>query len=166
VRGSAQAGQDGAVTDRTSPVSEIMHTEFLVLGPDDPVEEAMRALVEHDVEAAPVAKPDGTLVGVLSNTDLIVQESQLHFPTVLSFLGALIEVGHKHFQEDLDKALGSKVSEVMTADPISCEETDTVEAAATVMHDKDIGHLPVVRAGRVVGMVSRNDLLRAILASP
>ena len=154
------------MTDRTSPISEIMQTEFLVLGPDDPVEQAMRALVDHDVEAAPVAGPDGTLVGLLSNTDLIVQESQLHFPTLLSFLGASIEVGHKHFQEDLTKALGSKVSEVMTSDPVSCEETDSVETVATIMHSKDIGHVPVVRDGRVVGMVSRNDLLRAILSSP
>jgi CBS domain-containing protein len=143
-----------------------MQTEFLVLGPDDPVEEAMRALVDHDVEAAPVALADGTLIGVLSNTDLIVQESQLHFPTLLSFLGASIEIGHKRFADDLAKALGSKVSEVMTADPISCDETDSIEDVATLMHDKDVGHLPVVRAGRVVGMVSRNDVIRAILSGP
>jgi CBS domain-containing protein len=153
------------VTDRTSPVSEIMDTDFLALAPDDPVEAAMRSLVERDVDAAPVVAASGALVGELSNTALIVQESQLHFPTRLSFLGASIEIGHKRFAEDLTKALGSKVSEVMSTSPTSCADTDTVEAVATVMHDKDIGHMPVVRDGRVVGMVTRNDLLRAILSS-
>lgn len=142
-----------------------MHTDVLAVGPDDPVEDAMRALVNGNLDAAPVTDADGMVVGMLSNTDLIVQETQLHYPTLLSFLGASIEIGHKRFDEELSKALGSKVGEVMTAKPVTCVESDTVEAVATLMHDSDISRVPVVRDGRLVGIVSRNDILRAILSS-
>lgn len=154
------------MTNRTSPVSEIMHTDFVVLHPGDTVESAMRTLVDRNVDAAPVTDAGGVLLGMLSNTDLIVQEAQLHFPTLISILGASIEIGHKRFDEDLTAALASEVSQIMAPDPVSCEETDTVETVATRMHDNDIGLLPVVRDGRVVGTVSRNDILRAILSSP
>ena len=136
----------------------------ITVRPDDTVDVAMRALVDHEIDGAPVVDDAGALVGMLSNRDLIVQESRLHFPTVLSVLGASIEIGHKRFDDDLAAALGSQVSDVMTTDPVTCEEGDTVEDAATLMHDHDIGQVPVVRSGLLVGIVSRNDVLRAILA--
>ena len=153
------------MTNRTSSVTEIMHTDFVTLHPGDTVEAAMRTLVEHNIDAAPVTDENGALVGLLSNTDLIVQEAQLHFPTLISVLGASIEIGHKRFDQDLRAALASDVSQVMTA-AVSCEETDTVESAATLMHDHDLAVLPVVRDGQVVGTVARNDILRAILSNP
>jgi CBS domain-containing protein len=151
--------------DRDTPVREIMTTDVLTFRPDDKVEDAMRVMVDRNVDAAPVVDEAGRLVGMLSNSDLIVQESELHFPTVLSFLGATIEIGHKHFEEDLRKALGSKVSDVMAAKAVTITPDDTVERAATLMHEKDVSRLPVVSDGKLVGIVSRNDVLRAILAS-
>jgi len=151
--------------DRDTPAREIMTTDVLTFRPDDKVEDVMRAMVDRNVDAAPVVDGEGQLVGMLSNSDLIVQESELHFPTVLSFLAATIEIGHKHFEEDLRKALGSKVSDVMSAKPITISPDDTVERAATLMHEKDVSRLPVVSDGKLVGIVSRNDVLRAILAS-
>ncbi len=151
--------------DRDTPVREIMTTEVLSVRPDDNVEQVMRIMVDRNIDAAPVVDAQGTLLGMLSNSDLIVQESELHFPTVLSFLGATIEIGHKHFEEDLRKALGSKVSDVMSTKPVVITEDDTIERAATLLHEKDVSRLPVVRDGKLVGLVSRNDVLRAILAS-
>lgn len=150
--------------DRTSPVSEVMEADPLTFAPSDNVEGAMRLLVERGVSAAPVVDEDGSLLGVLSDADLIVQESQLHFPTVLSFLGASIELGHKRFEEDLRRALGGTVAELMTRDPITVNATETVETAATLMHDEDLATLPVLRDGRVVGVITRRDVLRAVLS--
>ena len=157
------ACQHGGVTNRNSAVSEIMTTAPVTVGPDDGVEVAMRAMVDHNVDAAPVVDAGGAVVGLLSNSDLIVRESRLHFPTLLSFLGASIEIGHKRFEEDLTNVLSSKVADIMTANPVTCTATDTIEDVATLMHDHDIGQVPVVSGGRLVGVVSRNDVLRAIL---
>ncbi len=151
--------------DRNSPVRDIMTTDVLTFGPDDGVEQAMRTLLERNIDAAPVVDGEGAVVGVLSNGDLIVQESEVHFPTVLTFLGGTFEFGHKHFEEELRRALGSKVSDVMSTEPLVCTDDDTIERAATLMHEHDVSRLPVVRDGRLVGIVSRNDVLRAIIIS-
>lgn len=153
----------GGVTNRTSAVSEIMTTPRVTVAPGDGVETAMRALVDHEVDAAPVVDADDHVVGLLSNSDLIVRESRLHFPTLLYFLGASLEIGYKRFEEELTSVLSKTVSDVMTPDPVTCSETDSVEDVATLMHDHDIGQIPVVRDGRLAGVVSRNDVLRAIL---
>jgi len=151
--------------DRNSPVREIMTTDVLTFRPTDGVEQAMRTLLEHRIDAAPVVDEDGAVVGMLSDGDLIVQESELHFPTVVTFLGATIEIGHKHFEEELRRALGSNVQDVMSKDPVTCDSEDTIERAATLMHENDKSRLPVVHEGKLVGLVSRNDVLRAILHS-
>ena len=150
---------------RQSPVSEVMTTDVLTFGPDDNVAEAMQILVERGIDGAPVVDADGAVVGMLSTADLIVQESRLHFPTVISLLGATLELpsAKRHFDDDLRRVLGSTVREVMQADPITIGVDDTVEEAATLLHDHDVSRLPVVGDGGLVGIVGRVDILRGIL---
>jgi len=92
--------------DRNSPVRDIMTTDVLSFGPDDEVEGAMHALLDRNIDAAPVVDADRKVVGMLSNGDLIVQDSEVHFPTMLTFLGGTFQFGHKHFEEELRSALG------------------------------------------------------------
>jgi CBS domain-containing protein len=142
-----------------------MTIEVLTVDPESTVEEAMRSLVERDVDAAPVVDRDGRLVGLLSSGDLIVQETQLHVPTVISLLGATIPLpGQHHFEEDLRRALGASVKEVMSTDVVVCGPDDSIEQAATLMHDNHVSRLPVLEGGVLVGIVGRGDILRAILA--
>lgn len=147
-------------------VRDIMTTDVLTFGPDDEVREAMHAMVERDVDGAPVLDADGKVVGVLTNGDLIVRESKLHFPTLVSILGASFEIKHKDWDEDLAKALGSYVREVMSQPARTCPVDATVEEAATLMHEHDVARLPVVDdGGRLVGLVSRGDIIRGMLGS-
>lgn len=150
---------------RDTAVRDVMTTDVLSFGPDDDVIEAMQRLVDRGVDAGPVVDAGGAVVGMLSTSDLIVQESRLHLPTVINLLGATIELpGQKRrFDEDVEKALGSTVAEVMHDDPVTCGPADTVETAATLMHEHDVSRLPVVDGGSMVGIVARNDILRAII---
>ncbi len=151
---------------RTTPVSQVMTTDVLAFAPDENVTDAMRRLVERAVDAGPVVDAAGIVVGMLSTGDLIVQESQLHFPTVISLLGATLEwpSSKKKFDEDLQKALGATVGEVMSAKPITCAPDDTIETAATLMHGHDISRLPVIDGdGVLVGILARKDILRVIV---
>ncbi|CAN5776934.1 hypothetical protein BH24ACT3_BH24ACT3_12040 [soil metagenome] len=151
---------------RTIPVRQVMTTDVVAFGVDDTVQHAMQQLVARSVDAAPVVDDGGRVVGMLSTGDLIVQESQLHFPTVISLFGAYLELpsSARHFDEDIEKALGSKVGEVMAEEPVTCGEDDTLERAATLMHEHDVSRLPVVRDDRLVGIVSRGDIVRAIIS--
>lgn len=150
---------------RQSPVSEVMTVEVLTFSPDDNVADAMQILVDRGIDGAPVVNADGEVVGMLSTGDLIVQESRLHFPTVISLLGATLELpsSKKHFDEDLRRTLGSTVGQVMQADPITIGVDDTIEEAATLLHQHDISRMPVVGDDGLVGIVSRVDILRGII---
>lgn len=150
---------------RQSPVSSVMTTDVLTLPPDLNVSDAMGRLVDRGIDAAPVVDADGNVVGMLSTGDLIVQETELHVPTVISLFGATLELpsAHRHFEDDLRKTLGSTVGDVMAAEPVVVGPDDTVEDAATLMHHHDVSRLPVVGEAGLVGIVSRVDILRSII---
>ncbi|HEX9994195.1 MAG TPA: CBS domain-containing protein, partial [Acidimicrobiales bacterium] len=146
-------------------VREVMTTDVLTFSADMPVQDAMRALVERDVDGAPVVDDDDRVVGMVSTDDLIVQETRLHYPTVISLFGSYLELPSsvRRFEDELHKAVAATVGEVMTDRPVTIGEDDTLEEAATVMHERRVSRLPVLRAGRLVGIVSRGDILRAIV---
>lgn len=152
---------------RDRPVRHYMTSEVVSFSPDENVRDAMRTMLTRDVDAAPVLDPDGKVVGILSTADLIVQESSLHLPTVISILGATITLPweRERFEEDLEKSLGSHVSEVMAHDPITIAPHASIEAAATSMHENRVSRLPVVdEDGVLVGILARGDVVRAIVA--
>jgi CBS domain-containing protein len=142
-----------------------MTTEVLSFHPGDNVGDAMTGLVDRGVDAAPVIDEAGRVVGIISTGDLIVQEVELHAPTVISLLGATLELpsSKRHFEEDLRRALGATVADVMTPDPVTIAPSATVEDAATTMHTENVSRLPVVDDGVLVGIVARTDILRSII---
>jgi CBS domain-containing protein len=126
----------------------------------------MRALVERGVDAAPVVE-GGRVVGMLSTGDLIVSEGQVHVPTVITLLGASWELPgeRRRFEEDLRRAVGGSVSDVMTKKPKTIGPDATLEDAATILHAHDISRLPVVDDdGALLGILARGDIIRAMVA--
>jgi CBS domain-containing protein len=152
--------------NRDLPVSQIMTTDVLSLTPEQSIRDAMEALVARGVDGAPVVDGDGKVVGMLSTGDLIVQDARLHGPTVISLLGAYVELPswrHKA-DEDREKASSLTVEHAMDDAPVTVMADETVESAATAMHDNDVSRVPVVDAdGKLVGIVARGDVLRCIV---
>jgi CBS domain-containing protein len=154
---------------RETAVREWMTTEVVTFQPDENVRDAMRRLVTEDVDAGPVLDATGTVVGMLSTGDLIVEEALLNnIPAAFNFFGVEVEWQswrHKHeLDADVSKALGSSVGEVMSPRPFYVESSDTIETAATLMHDNNVSRLPVIDDGKLVGLLSRNDILRAVIS--
>ena len=149
---------------RNTLVRQVMTTDVLVFRPDDTVEAAARALSERRLGGAPVVDDEGRLLGLLEDDDLIVQEARIHFPTVVSVLGAYLELPSQlsRMESELRKAVGASVGDVMDPDPPACSPDDTLETVATILHERAATRLPVVEEGRVVGIVSRGDLVRDI----
>jgi CBS domain-containing protein len=151
---------------RDVPVADVMNTDVVAFSPDEAVLTAAERMVEADVDAGPVVDEGGRVVGMLSTTDLIVRESRMHMPTVISILGATLELPSqkRKFDEEVEKALGSTVGEVMGEAPRTIQPQDTVETAATIMHEQDVSRLAVVdERGTLVGIIARGDILRAIV---
>jgi CBS domain-containing protein len=102
---------------------------------------------------------------MLTTDDLLVQETKLHYPTVVSLFGAYLELpsAHRRFEQELRKAVAASVADVMETPPIECAEDDTLERAATLMHEHHVSRLPVTRGRGLVGIVARGDILRAVM---
>jgi CBS domain-containing protein len=151
---------------RNTLVRQVMTTDVLSFRPTDSVETAARALSERRLGGAPVIDDDGMVVGLLEDDDLIVQDTRLHFPTVISLFGAYLELPSSlhRFESDLRKAVGATVADVMDADAPTCRPDDTLETVATTLHERSASRMAVVDDdGRLVGVVSRGDLVRAIV---
>lgn len=151
---------------RSTLVRQVMTTDVLTFHPEDSVESAARRLTERRLGGAPVVDDDGRVVGLLEDDDLIVQEVRLHFPTVISVFGGYLELPSSlaHFESDLRKAVGATVADVMDPDAPTCGPDDTLETVATRLHDSESSRLAVVDdEGRLIGIVSRGDLVRAIV---
>ena len=144
-------------------VSEIMTRKVYCLNPEMSVKEAAQFLLEKGVGGAPVVDKEGNLVGLVSESDLIMEEVKLQFPTFFHLLDGFIFLSNwRDYQEKLRKALGLKVAEVMSSPVISVEAEASVEEAATLMVEKHISRLPVLEKGKMVGIVSKRDLIKAI----
>ena len=128
--------------------------------------EAADVLAEHRIGAAPVVD-GGKLVGLLRDEDLIVSEAKLHVPTVIEFLGAELVVA------EVREALGGRAQEGGGVDRRRCDDhrvptvspSDSIEAAATLMHDGNASHVCVTDGDRLVGIVARGDLVRYLAAT-
>jgi CBS domain-containing protein len=135
--------------------------------PDEDARTAIDLLSKSDLGAIPVVDEENKLVGIVSESDLILseEESELHLPHYLNIMGGIVFVGSmKGFEERLEKAFATKVSELMTADPIVCHDYESIDRVAKKIAEKHHNHLPVVDAdGYLVGMVTRADALAALV---
>ncbi len=150
---------------RNTLVSQVMTTDVLSFRPEDEVQKAAEAMSARSIGGAPVVDEDGKVIGMLNDDDLIVSDTRLHMPTVISVLGAYLELpsSASRFDKEIRKAVGSSVGDVMTEEPKTCSEDDTLEQVATVLHENHLSRLPVVRDGKLVGIVSRGDIVKAIV---
>ena len=145
-------------------VSEIMTTAPITVSRDTPVNEVARLISERQVSGVPVVEADGTLVGMVTEEDLIVRNANLHLPTVLTFLDGLIPLRGQHkFKDELRHVLATRADEVMREHLYTIGADTDVADAATLMIDKHVNPLPVVEDGRLVGVLSRVDIVRLMV---
>ncbi len=147
--------------------AEIMNADVPSVEPDDDARKAIDLLAKTELGAVPVVDEDRRVIGIVSESDLVLsdEESDLHLPHYLNIMGGIVFVGSmKGFEERLDKAFATKVSELMTADPVIAHDYEAANRVAKKIADKHHNHLPVVDDdGRLAGMVTRADALAALV---
>jgi CBS domain-containing protein len=147
--------------------AEIMDAEVPAVSPAADARNAIELLAKTDKGAIPVIDEERNVVGIVSESDLVLseEESDLHLPHYLNIMGGIVFVGSmKGFEERLDKAFATKVSELMTADPVVVHDYNSAENVARKIAEVHHNHLPVVdEDGRLAGMVTRADALAALV---
>jgi CBS domain-containing protein len=150
-----------------SEVRDIMDSSPATVHPDTPVEQVVALLREHELPGVPVVDADGRCVGIVSEADLVLPDDQgdLHIPHYINLFGGTIFLEPlSRFEQRLRKAFASNAADMMTADPDTVSPDTTVQEAARIIHESGHNRLPVVEDGRLVGVVTRVDVLGALAA--
>jgi CBS domain-containing protein len=143
---------------------DVMTAPVHTVEPDCPVERIARTLLDKQVSAVPVVDPDGRVLGIVSEGDLLRRPetgTERQRPWwLLQFLD------QEHLAAEFAKAHGRRASHVMTAKVVTVTEDTPVTKIAELLETHRIKRVPVVRDGRLVGIVSRANVLRALAAKP
>jgi CBS domain-containing protein len=121
-------------------------------------------MVDKHIGALPVVD-NGKLVGLVTEGDLIMKDVKLQYPTYIHLLDGFIMYppSTARFEHELKKAVAATVGDVMTAEPISAQADESIEDVTTLLVDRDVSRVPVLDGGKLVGIVTKSDVLRSII---
>lgn len=142
---------------------DIMSREVVTVTPETTVNQVARTLFEKKISGVPVVDESGKLLGVVTESDLIDQKKKFHIPTVIAILDSVIFLeSAKKIEKEINKMTGAKVKDICTLQPISVTEGTPVEEIATIMAEKKVHTLPVLRDGQLVGVVGKTDIIKTL----
>ncbi len=142
---------------------DIMTKDVVTVKNDTSIEELSTLLVSNEISGAPVVDDAGAIVGIVTENDLINRNKRLHIPTVISFLDAAIYLeSSKKFAEDVKRLTATKVGDICAKKVVTITEDTTLMDIATIMSEKKVHLLPVIASGKVVGIVGKRDVVKAV----
>jgi CBS domain-containing protein len=142
---------------------DIMTRDVLVVKPDTTIEELSSLLVNNEISGVPVVDDSGALYGIVTENDLISRNKRLHIPTVVSFLDAAIYLeSSKKFEQEVKRLTATRVGDICSRKVVTISEDTTVMDIAEIMSEKKVDLLPVLTAGKVVGIVGKRDMVKAV----
>ena len=146
--------------------SEIMNRNVITVTLDTEIAEAAKILLDNHINGAPVVDSQGNLLGILCQSDLIAQQKKLPIPSLFTFLDGLIPLSStKQMEKEVRKIAAITVEQAMTRNPVTVKPDTGIEAMAGLMVDNSFHTLPVVKSGKLVGIVGKEDVLRTIISS-
>jgi CBS domain-containing protein len=147
-------------------VRDIMTKEVLTVKPNASVNEVAKLMGARDVSGVPVVDDEGRVVGIITELDLIVRNTRLEMPRFIEVLdwGRIPLERPGHAQERLKHILGTEARDVMTPKVVMIEQDAEVEELAELMVKRRVNPVPVVENERLVGIVSRADLIDMMAA--
>ena len=146
-------------------VRDVMESDPVFVYEADPTERVLEVLREHELPGIPVVNDGGRCVGIITEDDLILsgENEDLHLPHYFQLFGGFVFLERfSHFEERLRKAVAATAADLMTPDPITSSPTLPVSEAARLIAERKHNRLPVIEHGRLVGVVTRLDVLEAL----
>ena len=144
-------------------VADIMSSNVVSIKGTTTVREMAAIFDTMHFGSLPIVDESGNLTGIVSASDLVEQDRPLHIPTVISLFDWIIPLeGEGTLQRDLKKITAQTAAELASTDIATVTPSDTVSTAAEIMSSKKLHALPVVEGAKLVGMVSRIDIIRSM----
>jgi CBS domain-containing protein len=146
-------------------VRDIMDTDVPTVTVADSVEHVLRVLRDHDLPGVPVVNEGGRCVGIITENDLVLtdEDEDFHMPHYFQLFGGIVFLESiSHWEDRVRRAFAATAEDMMTPNPVTIEPSATVREAARLIARKKHNRLPVTEHGRLVGVVTRVDVLDAL----
>jgi CBS domain-containing protein len=141
-------------------VKDVMTPDVICVNANEPVLKAVRLMLQHRISGLPVLDKEGELIGIVTEGDFLRRGelgTQRRRPKWLEFI-----VGPGKLAQEYTHSAGRKVEEIMTPHPWTIAEGERLEGVVDMMERHHVKRLPVTRGGRMVGIVSRANLMHAL----
>ncbi len=144
---------------------DMMTRDVITVNPEMEILEAAKILLDKHINGAPVVDDKGNLLGIICQSDLIAQQKKLPIPSLFTFLDGLIPLSStKQLEKEVRKIAAITVAQAMSRNPVTVKPDTGIEAVAGLMVDNSFHTLPVVKNGKLVGIVGKEDVLKTIIS--
>lgn len=144
---------------------DIMSKDVITVRKETTVSELANLLATHNIGGIPVVDAEGHLLGVVTESDLIDQTKKVHIPTVITILDSVIYLeSPEKMEKEILKMAGTTVGDIFTEDPKTVVEDTSLEEIATIMSEKNIHTLPVLRNSELVGVIGKGDIIKTLIS--
>ena len=143
---------------------DIMTREVITVGPEEKVEKVAQILVEHKISGIPVVDADKHVLGIVTEKDLMIKASELKVPFYITLFDSIIFLENPiRFNNNVKKYTASEVRDAMTKRVVVADENTPVPEVVELMQKKRINRIPIVRHDKLVGIITRNDVLKSLV---
>ena len=145
---------------------DIMETKVISVTPETEISQAVDILLKNHINGVPVVNAAGELKGILCQSDLIFQQKTVSLPPILTFLDGIIPLSSsRKMEQEMKKMAAVTVAQAMVENPVTITPDTPISEVAALMVEKGFHTLPVVEAGRMVGIVGKEDVLKTLMVS-
>lgn len=142
---------------------DIMTRDVITVRGDDDVDKVAQLLLDNKISGIPVVDENHHVIGMITEKDLMVKATELKVPFYLTLFDSIIFLENPiRFKNDLKKYAASQVKDAMTNKVHTVTEDTPVSEIAELMQKENINRVPVIRHGKIMGIVTRNDILKSL----
>ena len=144
--------------------ADVMTKEVITVKKETSIRELAQIFADRRISSAPVVDDSGRFLGIVTESDLIEQDKNLHIPTVVSIFDWVIYLeSDKKFEKELKKMTGQTVADIYCEDAATINLSTPLPAIADLLSSRKINAVPVLDGQQVVGIVARIDLIRSMI---
>ncbi|KGO34362.1 MAG: CBS domain-containing protein [Desulfoprunum sp.] len=143
--------------------SDIMTREVITVSLETTVQQLAQLLSAHGISGVPVVDPDGRVLGIVTESDLIDQNKKVHIPTIVTILDSFFFLENPDkMEQEMRKIAGATVADIYSSPAVTVTTTTPVDEIATIMSEKNVHTLPVVDDGQLYGIIGKKDIIKTI----
>jgi CBS domain-containing protein len=145
-------------------VADVMSRDVITVTPETTLRELAKILSEKRINGVPVVDDRGSVLGVVSESDLVNQNRPLHIPTVFVILDSVIPLENPwRLQKEFKRLTATTVGDIYSRPAVSVSPETDLSEVAQIMSERKLYTLPVLEGGKLVGVVGKADIIRSLV---